>query len=78
MLRKICQFYQVDCTTSEQIAELLNDILQLHIRSDDDYLYWDKITHNKMQWVYNLTYKFNKKLYEIELEKLRSWQYFKK
>lgn len=46
----------------------------VHIRSDDDYVYWDKITHNQMQWVYNLTYKFNKKLYEIELEKLRSWQ----
>ena len=44
----------------------------LHVKKDDQYVYWHDFQHEHRHWVYNLTYKFEKEAYEKALQKLKN------
>ena len=45
----------------------------VHISVDENYIYWDKFTHNHLEGTYNLSFKFNKLSFMNEFEKLKKW-----
>lgn len=44
----------------------------IKIKKDQDYIYWQKFKHNHREWQYNISYKFDKILYEQAIKKLLS------
>lgn len=42
----------------------------VHIKYDENYVYWNDFSHNHRDWKYNLSFKFVKSQYEEQLKKL--------
>lgn len=45
--------------------------VEVFIRHDEKYVYWKKFEHShRDEWKYNLSFKFNRQQYEIQLDSL--------
>lgn len=43
------------------------------VKDDGEFIYWKDFHHNHRDWVYNLSYKFDKQEYEAQMKKMNSF-----
>ncbi len=43
------------------------------VEDDGEFIYWKNFRHNHRDWVYNISYKFDKNEYKVQMEKIEQF-----